>query len=63
MIEREFEGEMRENRGKSGLGMSEKIREKLKSLLFDEKTKIRNNKHSLIEEVSKLQELGFWLMS
>ena len=35
VIEREFEGEMRENRGKSGLGMSEKIREKLKRPLFN----------------------------
>lgn len=23
----------------------------------------RNNKHSLTEEISKLQELGFWLMT
>jgi hypothetical protein len=33
------------------LACSEKIREMLKSLLFDEKTKIHNNKHCLTKSV------------
>ena len=63
MTEGAFERKMREIEKNQGSACSEKIQEKLKRPSFNQKTKIRNNKHSLTEEVSKLQELGFWLMT
>ncbi|MDY6408337.1 MAG: hypothetical protein SPK71_00650 [Prevotella sp.] len=56
-----MKGKQEKNNKNQDSACSEKIREMLKSLLFDEKTKIHNNKYCLTKAIKKMT--GAWLLT